>query len=322
MTEQIRRLVPTTLSLLLVALLASCGDGTGPAGSGSAQVTMSRSGGSASGAVQVDASLSPPEARAGVVSASQVASVEVTIQRVEVLRAEADTAGADSASAGSGGWVTLQVEGGSQTVDLLGLPSSGDGVTVASGELDPGDYGNVRLFFSEATVTFSEDVTFPGGGQGQAGGQSYEAGTAHELFVPSGAQTGLKVPTASFTVRRHRRDGERARRHRRQHREQRGHRPGAAPDAGAHRPRGGERRRLTRTPAADGSAGSGRGYSAAASRASASWPVASRSTCRARRVTTTTTPIVASSPATWSAVCPQEAAPVAAAASEVPAAPT
>lgn len=186
------------LSLGLVALLAGCGDGTGPAGSGTVQVNMS-SGGSASGNVQVAASLSPPDARAGVVSTSQVSSVEVTVNRVEVLRVEADTAGADSASAGSGGWVTLQVEGDSQTIDLTELPS-GDGVAVASADLDPGEYRNVRLFFSSAAVTFSEDVTFPGGGQGGQGGQTYEAGTAHELFVPSGDQTGLKVNTASFTV--------------------------------------------------------------------------------------------------------------------------
>lgn len=194
--------VSLTLSLALVALMAGCGDGTGPAGSGTVQVNMS-SGGSASGNVQVATSLSPPDARAGVVSTSQVASVEVTVNRVEVLRADADTAGADSASAGSGGWVTLQVEGGSQTIDLTELPS-GDGVTVASAELDPGEYRNVRLFFSSATVTFSEDVTFPGGGgqggQGGSGGQTFEAGTAHDLFVPSGDQTGLKVNTGSFTV--------------------------------------------------------------------------------------------------------------------------
>lgn len=201
MLTHARRIAPLAVVVTTAALLAGCGDGTGPAGSGSVQVTMS-GGGSASGNVQVAASLTPPEARAGVVSASQVSSVEVTIQRVEVGRVGADTAASDTAS-DDGGWVELQVEGGSQTVDLVGLPSSDEGVAVASAELDPGDYENVRLFFSEATVTFSEEVTFPGGGgggQGGPGGQTYGAGTAHELFVPSGAETGLEVPTASFTV--------------------------------------------------------------------------------------------------------------------------
>lgn len=186
-----RSFLSLTISLALAALLAGCGDGTGPAGSGSVQVNMA-SGGSASGAVQVSTSLTPPGARAGVVSLSQVESVEVTVNRVEVLRVGADSASADSA----GPWVALQVEGGSQTVDLTDLPS-GDGVTVASAELDPGDYRNVRLFFSGATVTFTEDVSFPGGGQG---GRTFEAGTAHELTVPSGAETGIKVNTGSFTV--------------------------------------------------------------------------------------------------------------------------
>lgn len=172
-----------SMSVALAAAVTACDDNTGPAGSGTLEVTMSQtsSGGSAS------LTAAPSDAgTAGVVDLSNVTSVSVAVERVQVLRVDGDA------------WVDLTVVGGTQTVDLVDLPEPGASVTVAADQLEPGDYRNVRLFSASSTVTFSEDVTFPG--QGGASQQTFEAGTAHDLSVPSAEETGLKVPTASFTI--------------------------------------------------------------------------------------------------------------------------
>lgn len=127
----------------------------------------------------------PPEA---------VDAVDLTINEVQVRRTQPDTAAGED-----GGWVSLEVEGGTVTVNLLGLPSAdGGGVIVASGQLEAGTYHDVRLFFESAEIVLNSSVTIGGGPEGD-GGRTLEAGT-HDLFIASGEQTGVKVPTAEFTL--------------------------------------------------------------------------------------------------------------------------
>lgn len=179
-------------------LLAGCGDSaTGPAGQGRATVQMSRSGaGSAALAALSDRARTDGLAAnrtAGVTAAAvpldAVASITVTLDGVQALRA-GDTA---SANGDDGGWVSLSVE--QSEVDLMALPE-GDGLTVASGDVEAGQYTAVRLFFSDATITFNREVSFAGG----EAERTFAPDTAHPLRIPSGEQTGIKIPGASFNV--------------------------------------------------------------------------------------------------------------------------
>lgn len=86
------------------------------------------------------------------------------------------------------------------TVDLTDLPTGDSGLTVAVGDLEAGEYQNVRLRFTDAELVISDTVTLGGGGKGKGnGGETFPPGT-YDLFIPSGDQTGIKVPTAGFTL--------------------------------------------------------------------------------------------------------------------------
>lgn len=171
-----------TIAAFLALPLAACDDGpTGPAsGSTSIQLTAGAVGSSAS-----LISFSQHGEAGGNLSLDMVSSIDVTLERVEALKLEEDA---------EARWVQLDVED-EPSLDLLALPEDG-GVEVARGELEAGDYCNVRFFVADATITFSEDVTQGGGPTAT----TFEADTPHDLFIPSSEQTGVKVPTARFSV--------------------------------------------------------------------------------------------------------------------------
>ena len=75
------------------------------------------------------------------------------------------------------------------TVDLIGMSPQ----EIGSADVPGGSYNQVRLFFSESTIVFSEDVSV-------GGGDPYVAGTTYVLEVPSGATSGIKVQTGMFDV--------------------------------------------------------------------------------------------------------------------------
>lgn len=197
---------------LLGAWLAGCGETAfGPdADAGPSTVTV-RMGAASAGASVLAAAVG--ETAAGRVPEDAVDAVRLAIHRVEVHRS--GTNGTSSTSTDDGaGWTSLEVqtggEGDSVVVDLVALTSASSTasgtstsstVTVAEDQLEAGDYSNVRLFFEWAEIVLNSAVTLGGGqGQGQGqGGQTFEAG-AHDLVIPSAEQTGLKVPTAEFTV--------------------------------------------------------------------------------------------------------------------------
>lgn len=172
-----------TIAAFLALPLAACDDGPtalGTTGTTSVQLTGSSSGASAS----LISFSQHGEAGGGNVSLDMVSSIDVTLTSVEALRLQED---------GEAQWTALEVD--DQELNLLDLPEGG--VEVARGELEAGDYCNVRFFVGDATVTFSEDATL-GGGPNPV--RTFEAGEPHDLFIPSAENTGIKVPTARFSV--------------------------------------------------------------------------------------------------------------------------
>lgn len=178
-------------ALALVLSLAATGCdqlGTGP-DRGETSILLSQSS-SASASLAPSFAISALSEMAGPVALSDVKSIDVTITKVQALPASADTSSEAE-------WVSFDVTTPG-TVNLLALPATAEsGIQLARGELPEGEYRSVRLFFSEgATVTFSRDVTVAGG----PAARTFVADSVYPLEIPSAAQTGIKVPTAGFTV--------------------------------------------------------------------------------------------------------------------------
>lgn len=182
-------------------LLGACeGNGLGPDGSGNLRVQFQQTGDAASAAM---ASMTGSETgmQAANVPDDAVDALNVTLSGLEVHREGATSTNATSTDDGDGEWVALELaENGNATsttstdgvvLDLTELPDSGDGVTVAAGELEAGTYKNLRIFFDKAELVLADSVTL--------GNESFAPGT-YEVFIPSGDNTGIKVPTAEFTV--------------------------------------------------------------------------------------------------------------------------
>lgn len=220
------RALAATTTVLLLALAACDGGLTDPDGStGQLTMVLTPTDGSADAASAVLAAGSPSAARVGL---DRVESITVTLDSVQVHplfdedeeegeeeedgapqdTAASDTTSSDTTSQGSvaaqqqgppgdgandGGWVTVAAAG--QTVDLMALPE--EGIELGSAELTAGDYRGVRLFVSDATITFSEDVQF---GNPNDTDNVFEADTAHPLEIPSADRTGVKLPRLAFTV--------------------------------------------------------------------------------------------------------------------------
>lgn len=185
----------------IVPLLGACdnigaGDAMGPEStSGRFEVQLQQS--PDASASQISASVTEAGISFARISMDAVEAVNVTIDEVEVQRVQS--------SGGPGPWVSLNVAAGSDTagtdtvtVDLTDLPTGDSGLTVAVGDLEPGTYQNVRLYFTDAELVLSDTVTLGNGGKGK-GGKTFGPGT-YDLFIPSGEQTGIKVPTAGFTL--------------------------------------------------------------------------------------------------------------------------
>lgn len=181
------RALAFVLTAVLVPVAAACGgDSTGPEASNSVQVTLRK----AEAAPDPVGSTSPS---AGVATGDLVTLPDVQVLNVTVTRVEVRAVGSDE-----DGWVSVSVLNDSQTADLLTLPESGDGIALASSELDPGDYRNVRLFFSDATITFRETTTVRG--EQGASDQEFDGENPHELTIPGGQEAGLQLATESFAV--------------------------------------------------------------------------------------------------------------------------
>jgi hypothetical protein len=187
----IRRITKSsTLALLLAGSVAACDNATRPGAesvvllSGSASASFSL--GAEALASLTDGGAMLDDGSLASVTVGSVHSIHVRVTGVQALPANLDE---NSEAA----WVSLSVQGGGE-FDLMQLSVAA--VELARGELEAGTYQGVRLFFDEASITFHTPVTV---GAGPAA-RTYEADVAHPLSVPSGAQTGIKVPTAGFVV--------------------------------------------------------------------------------------------------------------------------
>lgn len=126
-----------------------------------------------------------PDGLLAVVEPSVIGSILISIDAVEVLPADGDEE-EDAA------WIRLEVAGEEAVeIDFSDLPAQ-DGIVLADAETAPGDYQALRLRIAGTPlITFTENVTV---------GQSvYEGGVEHELMIPSGPQTGIKLD-ADFTI--------------------------------------------------------------------------------------------------------------------------
>jgi len=187
----IRRITKSsTLALLLAGSVAACDNATRP---GAESVVLLSGNASASFSLGAEALASLSDGGAMLddgslasLTVGSVHSVHVRVTGVQALPANLDE---NSEAA----WVSLSVQGGGE-FDLMQLSVAA--VELARGELEAGTYRSVRLFFDEASITFHTPVTV---GAGPAA-RTYEAGEPYPLTVPSGAQTGIKVPSAGFIV--------------------------------------------------------------------------------------------------------------------------
>ncbi len=167
-------------TLVMLSLgLAACGGGTGPEGSGDVQVLLSQR-------VVANSVLAAELGASGgaAISLADVESIEITVTGVQALLRGGDEDG--------GGWVDLDLTLGQNPIDLLSLP--GSGLEIANGELAVGTYGNIRIFFQDpANISLANNVS--------VGPSDFLVdGNPHNLRIPSGAQTGIKIPTAGFEV--------------------------------------------------------------------------------------------------------------------------
>jgi len=168
------------------AMTVACTDTTGTNGAVPTQVTLSAVAPTAfqiSAAPEVDGAT---VSSAALLSVDQIDSLVVSIERVEVLPL-------DSEVADTTGWIELPVVAPA-SLDLFALPTSEEGaITIAAGDLAPGDYGSVRLFIGSAQIWFNSEVSAPGHGGTFAPDEPYD------VTIPSASQTGIKTD-AGFTV--------------------------------------------------------------------------------------------------------------------------
>lgn len=169
----------TLLTAFVAFSMAACGDDlTSPDGTGDLAVTLSQMDGSSTAAALTESS-----PRFSQVELSSVTSIVVSVDAVQVHRVD------DEENGEPGGWIDLGVS--EVEIDLIGDLASDVSLTVAEGELPAGEYDGVRFFFTGATISFDPPQENP------STGETIEEAS---LVVPSGDQTGIKVPGASFTV--------------------------------------------------------------------------------------------------------------------------
>ncbi len=193
--------------LFLSLSIAGCDGGTGP-GVGHLDVVMSQT----SSRLATHVIVGEMAVLAGVPLES-VESIIVTVERIEAHRVGSDdeeasgeegaegegsegvgsdgegAEGTEDGDEGGGGWISVDLVDGGVTVDLMAMTVQ----EIGSDAVPAGTYNKLRLFFSDASITFADEVML-------AGAPTFEAATAYPLEIPSGENTGIKVQTGFFVV--------------------------------------------------------------------------------------------------------------------------
>ncbi|HEX9729074.1 MAG TPA: DUF4382 domain-containing protein [Gemmatimonadales bacterium] len=186
------RFSQTAVALLVVPLVGTtlaCGDTTGPGTPSPTQLRMATFDGAAQqAAAQWFAGALAPAAS---IDPDTIDTFAITVTRIDYLPAGEDDTDAVEETDAPGGWETLTLDAGA-TIDLMALPAEGASpIVIASGTIAAGEYRKVRLFISDATISFKGPLTV-----GQA---TFDAATDYPVTIPSGAQTGIKTDVG-FTV--------------------------------------------------------------------------------------------------------------------------
>jgi hypothetical protein len=182
----IRRTLTRFAVAFLTLAAAACGEGSiGIEAIGEAEISLARSGSSAS-AVQGFA-VQTSDGEAASIPADTVTALRVTVTGIAFLRA-----GADDTSDDSPAWTELALNAPVE-IDLMALPTEGSSpLVVASGSVAAGTYGQVRLMISTAQIMFDGSLQIGVGG-------TFEGGVWYNVTFPSSAQSGIKTDV-SFTI--------------------------------------------------------------------------------------------------------------------------
>jgi hypothetical protein len=194
--------VVAALGICMIA--AACGEVAGiDDGMGEVQVTLQEATAEALFQVVTADFAAAPEATAGRVPRELVRTLNVTVTGIQILPF------CEEAGEGNGDgqcedlWETLDLGDTTYDLDLLNLPSEDeDAVALAEGTVPIGEYHKIRLFVSDATVSFFEDVAV-----GHTTFLAYDADenhdpddpntdTVHPVEIPSVQNTGIKADIA------------------------------------------------------------------------------------------------------------------------------
>ena len=156
-------LIIGVLALGMMAWLCGCGGGGDLSGQGGDNFTlqMVESGTDGAGVVQTSTAAVPTAGYQGV--PPEAVALRVTIGHIRVIPVEAPPIRLDMPE--------------DTVIDVLALPSSW---SLLEQDLPPGDYHKLELIVASAEMEFNDESVEP-------------------VFVPSGAQTGLKLPM-EFTI--------------------------------------------------------------------------------------------------------------------------
>lgn len=188
MNGRTKKIAGTLIAIAAGAGLTACDDAaTGPEGSGTATVGMNRLADGGQSAATLALAKDP---RFASIELGDVSAILIEVDSVEAHRiGGGDGSGADTVP---GGWYGVAVTL-TEPLDLMTLSADGS-VEIAEGSLPAGSYDQLRLFFTGATIDFAEGVDPDGDGP------LAEGATDVELRIPSGAQTGVKVPGVEFEI--------------------------------------------------------------------------------------------------------------------------
>ena len=178
--KYMKRLAAT---VLVAAFTTACSD-QGPESTGDVDVTMQQTGAILAQVVNGwYASIVSGEASMVMVDPDTVETLTVRVTTIEFL---------PQGTADDGAWVALEL-GDPVLLDLMALPTEdASPLVIASGSVEVGTYGNVRVFIDSASIRFKGPIAL-----GSA--ITFDGGVDHLVDIPSGTETGIKTD-ASFTV--------------------------------------------------------------------------------------------------------------------------
>lgn len=169
---------------VLATSIAGCSDVSNVNGEARLSVTLQRVSAGTAAAVIAAPTLSFADASSFPIDPNNVLSLTVQVTSIEFLPVLEEGATEDDAA-----WIALEL-GGPIELDLMALPTVSESpLVIAAGDVAIGSYRQVRLFLTDATITFDQAFIV---------GQSVFEGE-HPVTIPSSANTGLKTDL-TFTV--------------------------------------------------------------------------------------------------------------------------